>query len=235
MNNLETLQKYEEEQEDLYLRHMMHRYIQHYGQKCLSEEKDLPDSSLDKPSKAHFRVIKKALSKQVSSKSFSRVLPQRMILRTAILVALLVISLVFSGAYKLNFFSFWTQTQEEYTEYESRDENRAFLLKYIPTGYSEATYNTEGGATQIVYTNSQDVNQYFLFIICKSPYVITVDTENADYIKALTINGNNGEISLKDGLTSIVWSEKNSGTIFLLQSTLSENESLKIAENLYKQ
>ena len=235
MNNIENIQKYEEEQEDLYLRHMMHRYIQHYGQKCLSEEKDLPDSYLDKPSKAHFRAIKKALSKQPSSKSSSRVHPRKMILRTAILVALLVITLVFSGAYKLNLFSFWTQTQEEYTEYASRDENHAFLLQYVPEGYSEATYNTEGGATQIIYTNSQDANQYFLFIICKSPHEIAVDTENADYIRALTINGNSGEISLKDGLTSIVWAEKNSGTIFLLQSTLSENESIKIAENLYKQ
>lgn len=129
MNNIENLKKYEEEQEALYLRHMMHRYIQHYGQKCLSEEKDLPDSSLGKPSKAHIHALKKALSKQESSKSFSRVHPQKMIFRTAILVALLVITLVFSGAYKLNLFSFWTQTQEEYTEYACRDEDRAFLLK----------------------------------------------------------------------------------------------------------
>ena len=235
MNNIENLQKYEEEQEDLYLRHMMHRYIQHYGQKCLSEEKDLPDSSLDKPSKAHFRAIKKSLSKQASSKSFSRAHPKKLILRTAILVALLVITLAFSGAYKLNFFSFWTQTQEEYTKYTSRDENHAFVLRYIPEGYSEATYNTDGGATQIIYTNSKDANQYFVFIICKTPHEIVVDTENAEYIEALTINGNCGEISLKNGLTSIVWSEESSGTIFLLQSTLSENESIQIAENLYKQ
>lgn len=107
-------------------------------------------------------------------------------------------------------------------------------MKYIPSGYSEATYDTEGGATQIIYTNDNDANQYFLFVICKSPHEIAVDTENADYIEAITINGNSGEISLKDGLTSIVWSEKDSGTIFLLQSTLSENESLKIAENIYK-
>lgn len=235
MNNIENLQKYEEEQEDLYLRHMMHRYIQHYGQKCLSEEKDLFDSSLDKPSKARVHALKKALSKQTSSKSFSRVHPPKLIFRITILVALLVITLAFSGAYKLNLFSFWTQTQEEYTEYASRDEDHAFLLKYVPSGYSEATYNTEAGATQIIYTNSQDANQYFLFIICKSPHQIAVDTENADYIKALTINGNSGEISLKDGLISIVWAEKDSGTIILLQSTLSEDESLKIAENLYKQ
>lgn len=235
MNNIENPQEYKEAQEELYLRHMMHRYVQHYGKSCLNEEKRLPDSPLDKPSKAQVRAIKKALYKQTNptSKSFNTQ-SKKIIFRTAILIALLLITLIFSGAHKLNLFSFMAQSREEYTKYSSHDESHTFLLKYIPSGYSEATYDTEGGATQIIYTNDNDANQYFLFVICKSPHEIAVDTENADYIEAITINGNSGEISLKDGLTSIVWSEKDSGTIFLLQSTLSENESLKIAENIYK-
>lgn len=236
MNNIDNPQEYEEAQEELYLRHMMHRYVQHYGKACLNEEKRLPDSPLGKPSKAQIRAVKKALDKQLNStsKSFTNTHSRKIVFRTAILIALLLITLIFSGAYKLELFSFLAQSKEEYTEYSSQDENHTFLLKYIPSGYSEVTYNTEGGATQIIYTNDHDANQYFLFVICKSPHEVAVDTENADYIKDLTINGNNGEISLKEGLTSIVWSEKESGTIFLLQSTLSKNESLKIAENIYK-
>lgn len=60
------------------------------------------------------------------------------------------------------------------------------------------------------------------------PYYL--DTENAEFTRPIEINGLEGIYNFKDGIHSIAWS--NQISMFLVQSNISYEEALKIAENI---
>ena len=53
-----------DELDRVYLRHMMHQYMQNYGDRLLDEESKLPDTSESHPSASQLRRLKRGLRRE---------------------------------------------------------------------------------------------------------------------------------------------------------------------------
>ena len=235
MSNLDNDHVYQEEMDNLYMRHMMHRYMQYCGEKLLEEEMSLLDTTERHPTKAQYRRMKRDLQR-IARKSNSHAIrvPRRFVPQVVILIALLAVSLIVAGAYKINAFGFLSAQTPQYTEYGSRTIGRACSFSYIPDGLTERSYEVSADAVRIIYTDNENINRYFQLFITKDSRSIYVDTENADYIETLTINGMSGELSSKMGIISIAWVDSDTGFTYVLRSTLDEEQTIKIVEGIHK-
>lgn len=168
MSNLDNDHVYQEEMDNLYMRHMMHRYMQYCGEKLLEEEMSLLDTTERHPTKAQYRRMKRDLQR-IARKSNSHAIrvPRRFVPQVVILIALLAVSLIVAGAYKINAFGFLSAQTPQYTEYGSRTIGRACSFSYIPDGLTERSYEVSADAVRIIYTDNENINRYFQLFITK--------------------------------------------------------------------
>lgn len=223
-----------EELDRVYLRHMMHQYMQNYGERLLDEESKLPDTPESHPSASQLRRLKRGLRREAKKSNIPiRKIPCKFVPLVAVMIALLTVSVITAGAYKLNLFSFLRIPSTSWTEYGAKDTfGQVFRFGYIPDGFVESAYEVNEDTVQIYYTHAEDKRKFFSVIICKNPYRLFADSEDADSIDATEVNDIPAEITVKNGVSSIVWVDSQTGLAYMLSSTLDQNEAIKIAENI---
>ena len=228
--------KMHEEMDELFLRHMMRRYMQKCGEQAVEEEKNLPELPYSQPTKAQYRRMKRDLKRAARQSGLQvRRVPKQAVPLIVVLIALLTACLVTANAFRVRIFNFFNVSNPVSSEYGSRDvSGRKYSLDYVPEGYVERSYDVSSDAVQIFYTDAANKDEYFLLFICENSRQINADTENAEYIEPIKIAGKSGEISCKDGLSSISWSDSDTGTVYLLQTTLGREEVISVAEGLRK-
>lgn len=223
-----------DELDRVYLRHMMHQYMQNYGDRLLDEESKLPDTPESHPSASQLRRLKRGLRREAKKSNIPiRKIPRKFVPLVAVMIALLTVSVITAGAYKLNLFSFLRIPSTSWTEYGSQDTfGQVFRFGYIPDGFVESTHEVNEDAIQIYYTHADDKNQFFFVLIYRDSHRLFSDTEDFDSIEPIEVGDVSAEIIVKDGVSSIVWIDSQTGLIFMLSSTLDKNEAVKIAENI---
>ena len=200
--------------EEAYLRLMMQKYMEQYGEELLEEEKNLPDSVPKQPTEAQIQQLKDKLAQaaQKSAPPKRRRIAKRLIPVAAVLIALF---LAFSTEYKAQDFS-----------------NRSYVFSYLPNGFSEHLYEYNDDTIRAYFVNIHNEDEYILLNIAEAGQVLLADTEDAQNISVVDINGMDGELSEKDGLYSLVWSDVSTASTFLLQSSIDKNELIKMAEGI---
>lgn len=223
-----------DELDRVYLRHMMHQYMQNYGDRLLDEESQLPDTPESHPSASQLRRLKRGLRREAKKSNIPiRKIPRKFVPLVAVMIALLTISVITAGAYKLNLFSFLRIPSTSWTEYGSQDTfGQVFRFGYIPDGFVESVHETNEDVVQIMYIDSTDKSRYFTLFVYHNTQRLFSDTENMDFIDSIEINGLPAEISGKNGAISIAWIDTQAGFTYLLTSTLDRNECIEIAENI---
>ena len=223
-----------DELDRVYLRHMMHQYMQNYGDRLLDEESQLPDTPESHPSASQLRRLKRGLRHEAKKSNIPiRKIPRKFVPLVAVMIALLTVSVITAGAHKLNLFSFIRIPSTSWTEYGSQDTfGQVFRFGYIPDGFVESTHEVNEDAIQIYYTHADDKNQFFFVLIYKDSHRLFSDTEDFDSIEPIEVGDVSAEIIVKDGVSSIVWIDSQTGLTFMLSSTLDKNEAVKIAENI---
>lgn len=223
----------EEELDEVFLRHMMQDYMQHRGDQLLAEEASLPDTEDSKPTAKQLKRLTRKLKKAARRSGYQvRRIPRKAMPLVVTLVALLAISLITASAYRFKLFNFLNVPGTVATEYGAQDVGeREYEFGYIPEGFSERFYETEEDSVRAYFINVNDKNEYALIYIYKNSRRMIPDTEDAQIIGETQINGSSGEISQKDDIVNIVWSDS-VGTTYLVQSTLDESEAIKIANGI---
>lgn len=223
-----------EELDRVFLRHMMQHYMQNYGERLLEEESHLPDTPESRPSASQLRRFKRRLRREAKKSNIPvRKIPRRFIPLVAVMIALLMISMITAGAYKLNLFSFLRIPSTTWTEYGSRETfGQVFRLGYIPDGFVESLHETNEDIVQVYYVDNADKYRYFNVAIYRYPQRLFADSENYDLISPLTINDFSAEMVQKGGIISIAWVDSHTGFTYLLTSSLERDEVIKIAENI---
>jgi hypothetical protein len=103
-----------------------------------------------------------------------------------------------------------------------------YAPSYVPEGYRfDSIFNT-GNSKIIEYVN--DEGYTISFCECSQTSVTNIDTENADIIKSVRINGAEGLYVLKNEITTVSWAHENK--IFVIIAQLDEDEIVHIAENV---
>lgn len=238
MSDLERDTQHKEDLADeldrVYLRHMMHQYMQNYGDRLLDEESKLPDTPESHPSASQLRRLKRGLRREAKKSNIPiRKIPRKFVPLVAVMIALLTVSVITAGAYKLNLFSFLRIPSTSWTEYGSKDAfGQVFRFGYIPDGFVEPAHETNEDIVQIMYIDSTDKTRYFNISIYRNTQRLYADSENYDLITPLKIGEFSAEMVKKDSIISITWIDSHTGFTYLLTSSLEENEAIKIAENI---
>lgn len=224
-----------DELDRVYLRHMMHQYMQNYGDRLLDEESKLPDTPESHPSASQLRRLKRGLRREAKKSNIPiRKIPRKFVPLVAVMIALLTVSVITAGAYKLNLFSFLRIPSTSWTEYGSQDTfGQVFRFGYIPDDFVESAHEVNEDAIQIYYVDSTNKESYFILVIHQDFQRTFADTEDLDNVEATEVNGIAAEMIEKDGVISIAWVDNQSGISYLLSSTLDQNEVMKIAENIF--
>lgn len=223
-----------DELDRVYLRHMMHQYMQNYGDRLLDEESKLPDTPESHPSASQLRRLKRGLRHEAKKSNIPiRKIPRKFVPLVAVMIALLTVSVITAGAHKLNLFSFIRISSTSWTEYGAKDTfGQVFHFGYIPDDFVESAHETDEDTVRIYYVDSTDKSRYFTLFVYHNTQRLFADTENTDFIDSIEINDFPAEISGKNGIISIAWIDTQTGYTYLLTSTLDKNECIKIAENI---
>lgn len=113
---------------------------------------------------------------------------------------------------------------------ELYDWEGAYAPTYMPEGYVFENKNDVGSQKQIKYVN--EFGDTIFFFQLSNTASAQIDTENADSVEEITINGNAGFLSVKDKFTSIIWS--NGEVAFILEGTCDKADLLQVAKSIEK-
>lgn len=164
-----------------------------------------------------------------------------------LLTAALSASVFTVEAVRIRVLNFILDTQEEYTQIRFGDNGGgniigdnlyinwedAYAPKDIPEGYSLSSLTNDKNVKAVGYSDAND--NRIIFQQWTTQSVVNVDTEDADGIEKVTVQGFEGLLVTKDDLITVSWS--NNTHIFLLDvygSNLSDREVLKIAESVVR-
>jgi len=112
------------------------------------------------------------------------------------------------------------------------DKSGSYQPQYLPEGFSEIETVKYGETQRIKYQNKEKVSIVFEQTPLAEEGTTTVDTEHSTY-KEITINGQKASLfaaKTPNDKTYILW--QNERTSFLLNSTIDQQELIKIAENM---
>lgn len=123
-----------------------------------------------------------------------------------------------------------------FTEYHLSDNEKVpdsgimhYTLGYVPDGFSIEIEDYDETGYSLVYMNAD--GQFFRLDVIPSSGVLQIDTENADSIEQVFVNGEQAELVTKKEMTSIVWSSDE--MIFVLDGNIDKMELIKIANYLH--
>ena len=212
-----------DQMEQAFLRLMLQKQVEHEGERLLEQEQNLPEHT---PTDEQIKRLEKNILEKAEQTVPRKRLSKRMTMIIAAAVAVLVVSLAVAGAQKAREVHLQSNTSDIATEYALTDSEKRTW------GYVETIYNSSSLGDEFIYENRKDHTQYFCLSVYDISDRVNIDTENAEYIEDIKIDGMDGQISLKRGLISIVWGDTISEKLFVFQSTLSREEALKVVENV---
>lgn len=219
-----------DQMEQAFLRLMLQKQVEHEGERLLEQEQNLPEHT---PTDEQIKRLEKNILAKAEQTVSRKRLSKRMTMIIAAAVAVLVVSLAVAGAQKAREVRLQSNTSDIATEYALTDsEERRWVFDYVPKGYVETIYDSSSLGDEFIYESRKDHTQYFCLSVYDISDRVNIDTENAEYIEDIKIDGMDGQISLKRGLISIVWGDTDLEQLFVFQSTLSREEALKVVENV---
>ena len=169
----------------------------------------------------------------------ARSLSSRAAVFLVILIACMTVVTMSVDAFRIRFFNFFIDEKENYTEIEKREDvsnqgipnievENFYYLSYVPTGYSFESYAIVGDSIIIQYSSGEDV---IIFNQSIGDANYQMDTEDAD-IREIPLGEDSVKLVLKDDRIMLFWSVHEES--FLIKGAISEQEIIKMAENLKK-
>lgn len=217
--------------------------------KILIEQR--PENPKDSVPELSYRRLEKMLERELSDETqhsketkqkekyqfrgISRV-AQKVIVAIAAFIVIMFTTMMSSEAVRARITAFLVSITPQYAEVgldniQELEPEKPVLyeLGYVPNGFILYFEQFEAGQ-DLSYQKSED--QYLMFHVLPKTGVAQLDTENAEEIKYVPINGETGLLIIEKDWTTITWSNEN--YIFILEGTINEDEILKIAESVKK-
>ena len=255
MNNLKSnnkgfdKNKLMEDYEGLFWTLIMNNYAENKGRELLKENEELkndPQYQQYQPSDEAIKKLRKSLYKASRKKKIGNLMRKsiKILNRAGVIVAAFAIVFVILytsvSAFRAQVLNFLVNSTDKYTtirlsgsthktEIDVTDMlHNIYAPTYIPDGYWIHGFSNQQDIKTIEYINDEEKT------ICFSentfPFSGNIDTENAELVKSVLINGIKGIFSFKNEISVISW--ENDGRVFMIYAQLSEEEIVKIAENV---
>ena len=230
--------------EDALFRLIVNSAAEEEGKLLLAENEHLNSGEDGLPSVESIRTFSRLLDAHLKKKKKAG---KSALLSGLIKVAVTVFTLaaVFSAlmltveAFRVEVLNFLISIESEYTlfklGYDDQEAEKlivdwknAYVPTYIPEGYNVSDVSYSDTAKKITLENKADGS--FIIYTQSESGSISIDTENASLIEMIKINNEDGTLSVKDSIATLVWKMDNS--IFIVQGKISKDEAIKIAENV---
>ncbi|ADY54475.1 hypothetical protein Sgly_0104 [Syntrophobotulus glycolicus DSM 8271] len=240
--------KLTDEYEEALIKLAMASYAEHEGKILMQQNEELKNDPVYQPTTEAKRKFKKILNRQYYKQKTKNCFQAsyRYLNKAAIIflfiIILLSISVVTIEAVRIKVLNLFINMQEKYTEIRLEDRggeniagnniyinwDNAYAPTDIPLGYSISNLLNNKSFKTIEYTN--DNNGIIIFQQFDDDVISNVDTENADSIEKIKIQGHEGLFVNKDGKQTITWG--NDTYIFSITTNLQKEDIIKIAESV---
>ena len=104
----------------------------------------------------------------------------------------------------------------------------SYMPAYTPEGFSLKSMMLDEQANDLEYEN--DEGMFISFSGYTRDALSNIDTENADSLEIVDVNGRSGLLVMKEGVYTLAWSRDD--YYFILTSNVSRDETLRIAQSV---
>ena len=160
----------------------------------------------------------------------------------AAVIALFALLMMTVSAFRISVLNLFLKMEPKYTSVQLTDDaadpaNSGFTLNwrnaytptYIPEGF-EVSDISDSGESKIVTFVNPETSVSFVYRQYAAEEYIRLDTESADLVRKVDINGDKGSLVVKDAVVSLTWVQDNH--FFMVFGDISEETAMKIAENV---
>jgi hypothetical protein len=235
-NNIRHRQKLFEDYEESLFRLAVFDASEREG--ALAETED-PESLREQPTERQLARFMKTVRRHKASNAPRPGRKMRIVHRGAVSVAALLVIFLISvftvDAFRLGVLNFLLRIGSEYTSVRLEDADPADgwdgrMPAYVPEGYEVQSTASNDMYRRIVYTMPSDGKKLIVFTEYVYDNDVNVDTENAEYIGIVSVNGSEATLTIKDGLTNIVWSAGD--RFYYMYGTITTDEIVRMAESV---
>ncbi|WP_301625283.1 DUF4367 domain-containing protein [Paenibacillus apis] len=245
-------QALQEEYEEIKIKLLMTQFAEMEGRILVKENEELKKNALYLPTEKQKTTFFKRFNRYFFYHRFKKNIKplfQFRITKLAVTIPLLVILLTttfFSvEAFRSGILNLLIKVEKEYTEIrfgvENQEEEKGlleielkdtFVPSKIPEGYTLANVTKYQTMNLIEYRNNKE-NGYILFQQNSENSGINVDTEEADELTSMTIQGQEALVIREDNRITVVWQKENSFFMIIGESPkLSKNDLVSMAESV---
>ncbi|MGI6650038.1 MAG: DUF4367 domain-containing protein [Bacillota bacterium] len=236
-----------EEYEDSLFKLVMHDVAEKEGQLFLEEKEKLKDDPAFLPSKeavqkfsqqldAHLKKPKAYAKRQRILKALNKVAVVMLIV-----LVILCTTVVTVQAVRVRVLNYLMDIQQEYTSFELKnndngseggsvaiDWHNAYVPTYIPDGFEVSNSTNSELLKRIEFKNSQ--GSFITYTELSEGNKPALDTENASTFEAVSINGHEGTVVVKNSLVTIIWSMND--RMFMIRAQTDKETAVKMAEGV---
>lgn len=136
-----------------------------------------------------------------------------------------------ADAIRVRVLNFFLERRGDATVYGFRaEQDGLFVPSYIPSDLNVELYDERLPARIVL--QSSDASRYVSITIGDKNTRLSVDSENLDVCKQVSINGTDADYTEKEGLATLVWRNPEETYIAIMVSNLPEEEMIEIAESI---
>ena len=248
-NETMDMDKLMEEYEEALIKLAMASYAEHEGKLLMEENEELKKDPSYQPTIEAKRKFKRVIDQYYYKQKVKNILhiSYRSLNKTAmiflVLILLLSTSVLTVQAIRIKALNLLISMEDRYTAIRLGDRgngvednmhidwHNAYMPTNIPEGYIISNLTNNKNLKSIEYTSKN--GGIILFQQINENGSKNVDTENAEKIENVTVQGKEGLLVIKDGLITVIWN--NDLYVFLLSARTEElrnDDVLKIAESV---
>ncbi|AGL02509.1 DUF4367 domain-containing protein [Desulfoscipio gibsoniae] len=236
-----------EEYEDSLFKLIMHDVAEKEGRLFLEEKEKLKNDPEFLPSRAAIQKFSQQLDTQLKkSQAYDRRRSIWQALNRAAVAMLIVIAIFFTTvanveAVRVKVLNFLMDIQKEYTSFQLKDSSngseggsatidwsQAYVPTYIPEGFEVRTVSDGKLLKTIEFKNPQ--GSLVTYTELSEGTKPALDTENASVFEAVSINGHEGTLVVKNSLVTIIWAMQD--RMFMIRGQIEKDMAIKMAEGV---
>ncbi|ADY57019.1 hypothetical protein Sgly_2746 [Syntrophobotulus glycolicus DSM 8271] len=238
-----------EELAEIQIKLAMTSYAERDGQRLLQENEELRKDPFYQPTVEAKRKFKRMINQHYYKQKAKNILQifSRNLNKTAVVFSLLIVLLLTSAftvqAVRIKVLNLFISMEDKYTEIRLEDKGtivgndllinweNAYAPAVIPEGYSISNLTNHQNLKSIEYTSKN--GGIILFQQIDKNGSTNVDTENAEKVEKVTVQGREGLLVNKEGLITVIWSNDSYGFILHAQTAdLGNKDVFQIAESV---
>ena len=236
-----------EEYEDSLFKLVMHDVAEKEGQRFLDEKDKLKNNPEYLPSPEAVQNFSRQTDAYLEkSKAYTR---KRRILAAlnkaavAILITLVILgtTVVTVEAFRVKALNFLMNVQQEYTSFQLQDSSndsegvstnidwhQSYVPTYMPDGYEISSITDSELSKTIEFTNLQ--GSLITYMELSAGAKPALDTEHATGFEAVSINGHEGTMVMKNSLVTIIWAMND--RMFMIRGQIEKDMAIEMAEGV---